>query len=210
MTIYNQKLQKDTLYSCTIYTMLHIIKYDFWVSVNIDNILWIVKYMEKIWALLPRWAYFAVIYPAMVKLLEWKTWLKFKIEVSYITAGLDKKRMWGLGFLKANRFYHQKASDKLITVQDLIDIKDWPKGSWHNHAWKKNTIIESLGAYHYNIDIKTLKHGVKLGLYYDKARTIVAGNEKTKKIQKNLIKIAKKRGKTMSYKRFKYYMGTYG
>ena len=36
MKHYDQTLQEDTLYACTIYTMLHIIKYDYGVIVPLD------------------------------------------------------------------------------------------------------------------------------------------------------------------------------
>lgn len=204
MAIYNQKEQKDTYYACTIYSMLNILRFDFGIHVNIDNILWIVKYMEKIWALLPKWAYFSVIYPAMVKLLEWKTGMKFKVKVSYISAGLDTKRMWGLGFKRSGKLYKELSKDQLIDKLDIDKIKEWPKGYWHNHAWKRGKILETLGGYHYEISIKTLKYAVKQWIYYDTARTIVAWDERTEKIQKELLRIAKKTGKTMPYEKFKF------
>ncbi len=205
MSQYNQKEQKDTFYACTIYTMLNILKFDYWISVNIDNILWIVKYMEKLGALLPKWAYFSVIYPAMAKLLEWKTGMKFKIKVSSISAWLDNKHMWGLWFKKASKFYKELAKDQLIDKLDIDKIKAWPKGYWHNHAWKRKTILETLGGYYYEMSLKTLKYAVKQDIYYDTARTIVPWDARTERIQKELIRIAKKTGKTIPYDRFKYH-----
>ena len=203
MSIKNQRLQKDTNYACSIYTMLHILQFDYGVSVNIDNIMWIVKYMEKIWALLPKWAYFAVIYPAMVKLLEWKTGLKFWIKESYISAWLDTKHSWGLWFLKATKFYETLARDQLIDKQDIDKIVENEKGYWHNHFWKRGNVLESLGGYHYEMSLKTLKYAVKQWVYYDRARTIVPWDERTEEIQKRLISIAKKKWKFMSWKQFK-------
>lgn len=200
--IYNQRLQKDTNYACTLYTMLHILRLDFWVSVNIDNIMWIVKYMEKIGALLPKWAYFSVIYPAMAKLLEWKTGLKFKIKTGYISQGLDNKHGWGAWFMKASRYYETLARDGEITKADIDLIKADTSWYWHNHFFKRDSILESLGAYRYKMSISTLKYAVKQWVYYDRVRTIVAWDERTAKIQKELIAKAKKTGKTTSYKKF--------
>ena len=204
MPQYNQKLQSETFYACTIYSMLNILKFDFWISVNIDNILWIVKYMEKLWALLPKWAYFSVIYPAMVKLLEWKTWMKFKVKVNYISAWLDTKHAWGLWFKRASKFYKTLAKDQLIDKIDIDKIKEWPNGYWHNHSWKRGKVLETLGGYYYEMSLKTLKYAVKQWIYYDTARTIVAWDTKTENIQKELVRIAKKTGKTMPYENFKF------
>lgn len=205
MSQYNQKLQESTYYACTIFSMLNILKYDYGIHVNIDNILWIVKYMEKLWALLPKWAYFPVIYPAMVKLLEWKTWMKFKIKKSYISSWLDAKHMWGLGFKRASKFYKELAQDQLIDKIDIDKIKSWPKWYWHNHAWKRGSILETLWGYKYEVSIKTLKYAVKQWVYYDTARTIVPWDARTERIQKELIRIAKKTKKTMPYDMFKFH-----
>lgn len=203
MPSYNQRLQGQTAYACTIYTMLNILQFDYWVVVKIDNILWIVNYMEKIGALMPKGAYFWVIYPAMVKLLEWKTGLKFKVKKWYISQGLDSKYAWGLWFLKATKYYETLARDQLIDKEDIDLIIKNKKGYGHNHFWKRGTIIESLWGYHYKVDINTLKYAVNKWVYYDSARTIIPWDERTKKIQKRLIEIAKNTKKPMIWERFK-------
>jgi hypothetical protein len=65
--------------------MLNIIKYDYGIEVKDDLIYKIVSYMEYTGVLLPRGAYFSVIYPAMCKLIKLKTGLNLKVKKSSIS-----------------------------------------------------------------------------------------------------------------------------
>jgi hypothetical protein len=205
---YNQELQKQTWYSCTIYTMLNIIKYDYWVELKIDWILKIVIYMEKIGALLPWGAYFAVIYPAMTKLISYKTWLNLKVKKSSISVWLDNKSMWGLWFKKSSRLYKDLANDWVITKKDYYKISKHSKWYWHNHAVKQGnnskkwTFLETLGWLSYTVSLKDLQYAQKIDLYYDPARTLIPWDERTKRAQKKLIKMAEERKEFISYEEF--------
>lgn len=199
----NQRLQKETKVACTLYTMLNIIKYDYKVTVKLDWVLKLVYYMEKIGALLPDWAYFSVIYPAMVKVLEWKTGFKFKVKVWYISVWLSDNYARGLWFRRASKFYETLARDQLIDKSDVDKIVEYKKGGWHNHCFKRGHIIESLGGYYYKIEQSTLKYAVKQWIYYDTVRTIVPWDFRTNKLKERLNEIYKNTWKYMSWEQFR-------
>jgi len=199
----NQRLQTETKVACTLYTMLNIIKYDYKVTVKIDWILKLVVYMEKIGALLPMWAYFGVIYPAMVKVLEWKTGFKFKVKVWYISQWLSDDYGRGLGFKKASKFYETLARDKLIDKSDIDQIKAKKWWGWHNHMIKRDLIVESLGGYYYKITKDTLKYAEREWIYYNTARTIVPWDKRTIELKERLNKIFKHTWEYMSWEQFR-------
>lgn len=199
----NQRLQKETWYACTLYTMLNIIKYDYKVTVKIDWVLKLVNYMERIGALLPNGAYFSVIYPAMVKVLEWKTGLKFKIEVWYISQWLSDDYWRGLWFKHANKFYQSLAEDWELTKDDIDQIKKNNKWAGHNHMLKRNIIVESLWGYYYEVTPETLKYAVEQWVYYDTARTILPWDERTEYRKKRLNEIYTATWKYMSWEKYR-------
>ena len=198
--MYDQTKQKSTLYSCSIYTMNNILLYDFWVKLQDSIIFKIVAYMEKIWALLPKWAYFSIIYPAMVKLIEMKTGLKLKVKTSSISRWLDDKSMWGLWLKKISSLYIWFVQDGEFTRWEVDRVAWDAKGAGHNHAWKlwnksnEGKIVESWGGFVYKCSISTLKYAVKQGLYYDTARTIVPADDFARKVQQTCVSKAKHNG----------------
>ena len=195
--MYNQKLDPRTKYSCTIYTMLNIIKWDYGIEVQDSTIFKIVAYMEKIWALMPKGAYFSVIYPAMCKLISWKTWLNLKVEKSSISKWLDDKSTWSLWAKRLSSLSIKLSQDGWITVADMKEIAKSEKGSGHNHAcklWNESNqwnIIESWGWTVYKTSLAALKEGVLLWIYYDTARTLLPADDRTKRIQKKMVKKVK-------------------
>jgi len=189
--------------------MLNIIRYDFWVKIEDSMVFQIGAYMEKIGALLPKWAYFSVIYPAMVKLLEWKTGLKFKVKTWFISQGLDNKHMWGLWLKKISSFYIWMVEDWEFTREEVDRVAWNVRGAGHNHAWKigkkshQGKIVESWGGFIYKCSIGTLKHAVNKGLYYNKARTIIPADFITEEVQKACIAKAKaSKSKNISFQEF--------
>ena len=79
---YNQLLDKQTHYGCSLYALLNQVKYDYWVIIPQDIILSTLLYLEKIWVFFPtKWASAPAIYPAIKKYIKFKLWLDFTIEV---------------------------------------------------------------------------------------------------------------------------------
>lgn len=209
MTQYDQTKEDFTKYSCTIYSMLNMIKYDFWVSLKDSYIYSIVYYMEKIWALLPRWAYFGIIYPAMVKLIEIQTWLKLKIKIWYISSWLDNISMWGLWAKRLSSLSISLSKDWFLSVEDMKTIADSEKWSWHNHVVKLKhnnnewIILDSRGGLVYWTSLEALKKWVDLWIYYDKARALIPADEKTRKVKEYCIKYVRETWRFISWERFK-------
>ena len=202
MQEYNQNLQKQTHYSCSIYAFLNMIKYDFWVTLKIDWILKIVIYMEKIWALLPRWAYASIIFPALLKYIKWKTWFNIKMEKTTINK-INSNYWYILGFKKANRFYKSLAIDWKITKDEIDKIRDSKKWYWHFHYYKRWTIVETWWGFRYKLTLGNLIYMFEQGLYYPSCRRFYAWDEKTRKLQKKLIRLWKLNKKLISYDEFK-------
>lgn len=210
MKHYDQTKDNKTKYACTIYTMLNIIKYDYGVEIKDDMIFTIVAYMERIGVLLPKGAYFSVIYPAMCKYISFKTWLKLKVKESTITWGLDSFHTWGLWAKRLSSLSIALAKDDWkITVEDMQKIAAAKKGSGHNHAVKESNknsswiLLESWWGFIYKTSLKALREWVKLWIYYDKARTIVPADEKACKIQTRCVKAAKRKKRFLTYWEFK-------
>jgi len=198
---YNQLAQKQTNYSCSIYAFLNIIKYDYWIEMKVDNILKLIIYMEKIGALLTWWASAWIIYPALVKYVEWKTGFKLKI-VKWTIDTIDNKKWWILWLKKSNKTYIELSKDWVITKSDIDKIVQTKKWYWHFHMFKKNTILETLWGFPYRLMKLNLEYAYNQWLYYTSTRAFIPWDERTEKMQKFLIKVAKEKWEFMSYEEF--------
>lgn len=208
MAYYDQTLQKQTFYACTIYTILNILKYDFWVHVDLDWILKTVMHMEKIWALLPKGAYFAIIYPAMALYLWNQLKIKLKVKESYISEWLDSISMWWLGFKKWSKLYKELSRDGRMSYWDVDRISKADSSFYHNH-WRKESnktgiwiMVESRFGYPYWFAMWVLKNALKKDLYYDKARTLIPDGLESRLIQERTIQEAKRLWRTLSIKEY--------
>jgi len=203
MPTYNQLAQEQTNYSCSVFWFLNWFKYSCWVELKVDWILKIIIYMEKIWALLSKWAYASVIYPALIKYVDYKTWLKFNIVTTDITR-IDREKGRIIWFKKANSQYVTLSKDLKVTFEDtdkIIESKWW---SWHFHFIKRDVIIESLGWYPYRISKEVLLYAFMNWLYYQNARTFEPSDEYTEVTQKKLIGLVKDRSSWTNYKFISY------
>ena len=207
---YNQTKQETTKYSCTVYTFLHLILLDFGVRIPDDMIIKFVYYLEKIWVLvLNKWASFSIIYPAMVKYVNWKYWVKLEVKTSSISAWLDDISAWSL-WIKKLTTQGQKlwTSDWVFTKEDVDKSLTYKNAYGHNHWVKKGNksdkwiIFDSWNGVNYECDLETLKYWVTKNLYFDTSRAIVAKDEFTKRLQKALIFKAKKKWDTLTIEEF--------
>jgi len=204
---YNQLAQKQTNYACSVYAYLNAIKHDFGIKLKIDWILKIVIYMEKIGALLPKWAYASVIYPALNRYTKWKTWFSLKIE-KWTLNTIDPDKWYILGFKKGSRTYLGLSKD-WIDKDDIDTIRNTTSFYWHFHFWKRNTIDESLGDFTYNMPLEVLKYASDI--YYPTTRRIVADSPESKRVQKLVLQRVKNRKKYLSLDEFlTYYKNSHG
>ena len=198
---YNQLAQKSTNYSCSVYAFLNVIKYDFWLEIPVDTILKIVIYLEKIWALLPWWSYAGILFPAIIKYTEYKTWFKLII-VKWTINNIDNKKAWILWYKKADSKYINLAKDWTITRSDIDTINKNTKFWWHFHMWKRNTVIETLWWFAYRLMRLNLKYAHSKGMYYDAVRAFIPWDERTEKAQKYLVNLVKERWEFIKYEEF--------
>mgnify|MGYP006995911029 CR=1 FL=1 len=209
--MYDQTKDKRTLWSCTIYTILNMLRYDFCVKIEDSLILKLVAYMEKIWKLLPKWADFNIIYPAVVGLINLRYWIKLKIEKSSISKGLDDDNSWSLWVKGFSSKWLKRWTDDWLMSKDDIDWILWniKTGSWHNHMIKKRKnsdtrmILDSWGWVKYEIKLEDLKYAMQKWLYYDTARRIVAEDEKTKLVKFRCYTLYSKLWRELTEEEFK-------
>ena len=194
--MYDQTKDNRTLWSCTIYSILNMLYFDFCVKIEDSLILRLVAYMESIWKLLPKWAVFDVIYPAVVSLINLRYWINLKIEKSTISKWLDKEHSWSLGVKWFTSSWLKKWTDDWVMSREDIDwiLANIKNGSWHNHIIKKRKnkdiwiIIDSWWWVAYTIKLEDLKYAMQKGLYYDTARRIVPADTFTKKLKAECLK----------------------
>lgn len=198
---YNQLAQKQTHYSCSLYAFYNIILYDYWIKLNVDEMLNTTAYFIKIKTLLKWGASAWIIYPSLVKYVEKKTGFKLKI-VKWDITRLDNKKWWILWFKKANSTYIKLSKDKLVTMSDIDKVANTKEGYWHFHMWKRDVVLESLWGYPYRLRKATVVYAYINWLYYSSTRAFIPADERTAKMQKLLIKTAKEKWKFMTYKQF--------
>lgn len=211
MELYDQTKQRKTFYSCTVYTILNMLKFDFCVKIEDDMILRLVAYMESIWKLLPRWAYFDIIYPAVVGFINLRYWIKLKVEKSFISKGLDTTHSWSLWIKGFSSTWLKRWTDDWIMSREDIDwiLANVTNGSWHNHMIKRRKskdiwiIIDSWGWVAYTIKLDDLKYAMGRGLYYDTARRIVPADNFTKELKKECLFQYKRLNRVLTYQEFK-------
>ena len=199
--VYNQLAQKQTHYSCSVYAFLNIIKYDYWIEIKVGNILNIIIYMEKIGALLKWWASANIIYPALVKYVEWKTGFKMKT-IKWNISTIDSKKWWVLWYKRSNKTYIELSEDWEITKEDVDKIVKTKKWYWHFHVWKRNVILETLWGFPYKMKKSNLKYSESKDLYYYSTRAFIPRDERTEKMQKFLIKVVRQKQEFMTYEEF--------
>ncbi len=191
--MYNQLLQKQTWYACSVYALLNQIKYDYGVVVPLDTILTTLTYLEKIGAFFPtQWASASVIYPAIQKYISWKLGLVFKIETSTISQ-MDIDKGYILGFKKAIKLYTELTKDWELTIADLDKIALLSKSQGHFHFLKRWVLIETLWGYEYKVSKDTLLYGLKKDLYYPTVRRFVPATPKTVEVCLKSMTIVKNR-----------------
>jgi len=128
---YNQLLQHDTYYWCSIYALLSLFRYDYWVFVPLTKTLIFLTYLEKIWVFFRlEWAYAKYIFPAALKHINKLFWLDLALRTKTLKGKMSYKHGYILWFKKATTFYKRKAEDWEITKQDIEEIKT-RKQNWH-------------------------------------------------------------------------------
>jgi len=185
---YNQLLQKDTYYACSIYALLNLFKYDYWVIIPINLILKLLIYLERLWVFFRLWwAVADVIYPIAIKYINIRYWISLKIEKTTVDK-ITNKRWYILWFKKATTLYKKNAEDWEITKEDINAFSSY-KDNGHFHYWKRWEVVESLGWFRSRLSLDNLSYAFEKGFYYPTIRTI----SWEEKLKLKLISIAQER-----------------
>lgn len=209
MVIYDQTKYKDTRFACTIYTLLIMLKFDFWVKIEDDLILRLVYYAERIWVLvLTEWAYFNVIYPALIKFINLRYWIKLDLKAIDIRNWIIKDWLtYSLGLKKLSNFQQSLAlDDKVFSKADVDRVLSSSAWYWHNLAYLNWVVLDPWKWIAYRLDRETLLYAVNKWLFFPTARYIIPWNEFTNLLQKSLKTALKvKRKKTNNVREFLTY-----
>jgi len=189
MQEYDQLKNDYTHYWCSVYALLNLFRYDYWIYVELDYILKFLVYLESISARFKlEWAYASVVFPACIKYINLKLGLKLKLGKSTLKAELSNKHGRILGYKRANTFYTSLFKDWEITMEDVEDVKE-SKENGHFHFWKRWKIIESLWGTRYKMNAKVLDYAYFCWLYYPTIRYVYWEEE----LQKECLDIVKYR-----------------
>lgn len=201
MKPYNQQLQGVTAYSCSIYSFLHAILFDFWVRLEINNILWLNSLMKVLWKLLPKGAIADVIFPQLIKTVEKETGMSIGIKKRTIhdIKEDDGRLLW---FKYETSTFIKFAKDGKITQEELKTIKDRGTTGYHFIFWKKGVVVDSIWGINYKLSLEDLKYALSLDMFYPACRTLYSKNKETEDMQKKLISLAKRKWHGTKYENF--------
>jgi hypothetical protein len=209
MVIYDQTKHKDTRHACTLYTLLIMIKFDFWVKIEDDLILKLVYYAERIWALsLTQWAYFAVIYPALIKFINLRYWINLALVNTDTRNGIMREWITYALWLKQLSNLQQilALDDKEFSKADVDRVISDKRWGWHALAYKDWFVIDPWKWIVYRMTKETLVYAVNKWLFYATARHITPVDKFTTILQKSLLTSLKvKRKKSWDIKQFLTY-----
>lgn len=185
---YNQYEDYYLRNSCSIVSLLNIMKYRYWVLVKPTYIIKIAVFLEKLWVFNPSaWASFSIIDKAFVIYLNKLTKLNFKLEVNQISklkaSNKDTYQLWIKSYstrtwakIKADWFISKEDIDYLSTRSGWIGHAtnwDWSQwGKFIDTDWGKNT----------DFSLNNLKYWEIKGIFRDNIRTISPNDEETRKI----------------------------
>lgn len=198
---YDQLKQKDTNYACSIYALLNLFKYDYWIFIELTKTLKFLIILEKAWVFFRlQWAYAKYIFPAAIKHINKVFWLKLYLWVTTLNHTLSNKYWYILWYKRANTSYIKTTNDWEVTKDD-IDIVLKTKQNWHFHYRKRWKIVESLWGFRYKLNKNHLKYAYSKWLYYKNIRYIYWEEE----LKEEFIKIVKlKRRRNLENPYIKY------
>ena len=189
MKEYNQLEQKATWYACSIYALLNLLKYDYWVYIETTKTLKFLVYLEVIGVFFRLEGSCAkYIFPSAIKHINKLLWLELKLWTTTLKSKLSTKYGYILWYKRANTYYKNSASDWEITKEEIEKIED-TKANWHFHFWKRWKIVESLWGFRYKLSIDNLKYAYSKDMYYTNCRYIYWEEE----LKKEFIHIVKLR-----------------
>lgn len=202
--LYDQTQDKYTRNACWIYAALNYFRYEYWVEIP-DNgmIIKICEYFDRIWVWFENWGLDAnIAYPALMLYIRYKTWFNLKI-VKWSINKIDSKKGYVLWFKKASKLYLKLSKDKSLTKDDIMQIRGDKSWFWHFFFYKKETVVDSLGGFSYNLKYPELKYARDIDLFYNSVRQFVPADDRTERAQIILVGLAKNRKEFISIEELK-------
>jgi len=204
---YNQYTDKYLRNSCSLVTLLNIMKYRYAIIVIPSFIMTTAIYFEQLWKRFSdSWATFSVIYKAFVLEMNSKLQLNFKV----VTKQINTLKPWdnvtyGV-WIKGYSTYKWSKIKKSweITKSDidyLVTFKWWV---WHNVAWDWSWgwyLVDTDWWKNTKMSLEVLKYWHEQGLFFTNIRTINTVNLETKKVTELCIRLfqAEKKGSLDQY-----------
>jgi len=181
--------QYDNYYtrnSCSITSLLLILRFNYGIFVHPSRLIDICVYFEKLWAWSEKWwAVFSVIYKVFVWALNRKLKLKFKVDTQQIAnlAKNDKRAFWlwikGYSTLK----YKKVTEDWIINKNDIDYLATWEWWVWHNLIWDWNGLFKDTNwRPAAKMSLEVLQYWYKKNLFRNNIRTIEPADDETSEI----------------------------
>ncbi len=204
--MYNQKEQIRTRNACTIYTMLDIMLYNFWIKVELNFILKVCVYLENLWVWSEKnWAVFKIIFNTAVKEINKKLWLNFLlIEKTITSLNETDKRTWAVWTPKLTKEWYVYIRDSILTFDEWKKLNEsLSKAFWHSMTWDSWILLDHFWN---KIDchLSNMKELVKIWWLWDTIRTFQEWDELTKQV----VYYTKKLSLSEANKRLKEYIFT--
>jgi len=185
MWIYNQYLNKETKYACTIISLLQILLYNYWIKVEHNFIVKLAIFFDRMGTFdMFWWATFSIIDEAFVKYLNKKLWLNFKIIKTTIPQLKQEDWMtYQLWITKYSTSKFNKAKEWNMFTKESIDyIMSFSWWVWHavNYDWTAGWyFIDTNASENTRLPLDVLKYGYDRWLFFKNLRTISPADEYT-------------------------------
>ena len=184
---YNQLTDKYLRNSCTIHSLLNIMKYMYWIQVAPNFIMKVAIFFDKLGVWFPSWgAVFDTIYSSFIRELNKKLWLNFiinKTSISLLTKN-NTKSYWIWIKKYSSKKWSQLETDwaTIEEVNAIIWDNSW---TWHNVVWDWSNgwyLINSDWKPPRKFSLDVLKYCVQKDLIWNTARTIKPNDNFTSKV----------------------------
>jgi len=197
MRYYNQRLQWYSRMACTIYTLLYILEFNFWIEVKRTFIIKVLEFFDKLWKWSPTlWATFSIIYPSFVFYLNKRLKLNFRLEKSFITLShSNDTNFYGIWMPSYNKPFAEAIKRGIITKEDMLASKNYKwRWFWHNLGYDFSKwwyIVNTDWSKPAKCSLEVLQYWESLWVFWNPMRTILPNDERTKRITDITIKMAR-------------------
>ena len=195
MWLYNQYQNKETAMACSIYSLLQIMLYRYWIKVEQSFFIKAAIFFDSIWKFdMKKWATFSIIDKSFVWYLNYKLGLKFKLESTTIEElESSDKKTYQLWIKNYSNYKYKKAKKWDRYTKESMDYLasfDWESGHAANYDWSAGWyFIDTNASKNVKMSLSVLKYWKKLDLFWWALRTISPDDKITEEVCKLCIKL---------------------